>query len=276
MSIRAAVVVLAMVSTIGISQAAVATEAIQAVSTDSAASAAATPFARGAFYLRAGAVLDWPSGTRFGDRDCESTSPAALYGCGEGVDGAALGAAGDFDRTTGFTVGIGYIASSRVRVEAEVHYRPEFSFNGRANFTQTTGRQDVSAALSSISAILSVYAELPGRGPLNPFLGCGGGLSRNAIGETRMEFPRTTTVVPGASRVGFAWMLTAGVAARVREKMTVDVGWRYVNSGAVETGRATGRIVWRDGSRDPLELGLAETWADLASHGLRVSLRYGL
>lgn len=239
-------------------------------------SAPATPFARGAFYLRAGAVLDWPGGTRFGDRNCESTSPAALYGCGEGVDGAALGAAGDFDRTTGFTVGIGYIASSRVRVEAEVQYRPEFSFNGRANFTQTTGRQDVSAALSSISAILSVYAELPGRGLFNPFLGCGGGLSRNAIGETRMEFPRTTTVVPGASRVGFAWMLTAGVAARVREKMTVDVGWRYVNSGAVETGRATGRIVWRDGSRDPLELGLAETWANLSSHGLRVSLRYGL
>ena len=275
MSIRAAVVVLVTVSTIGIGQAAVATEAIQAVSTDSAANAPATPFAQGAFYLRAGALLDWPPGTRFGDRNCESTSPAALYGCGEGVDGAALGAAGGFDRTTGFAVGIGYIATSRVRVEAEVQYRPEFSFNGRANFTQTTGRQDVSAALSSISAILSVYAELPGRGPLSPFLGCGG-LSRNSIGETRMEFPRTTTVVPGASRRGFTYMLTAGAAARVREKMMVDMGWRYVNSGAVETGRAMGRIVWRDGSRDPLELELAETWADLASHGLRVSLRYGL
>ena len=276
MIVRAAFVVLATVSTIGIGQAAVATEAIQAVSTDSAASAAATPFAQGAFYLRAGAVLDWPGGTRFGDRNCESTSPAALYGCGEGVDGAALGAAGDFDRTTGFTVGIGYIASSRVRVEAEVQYRMEFSFNGRANFTQTTGRQDVLADLSSLSTLLSAFADLPGRGPFNPHVGVGGGLSRNSIGETRMEFPRTTTVVPGASRVGFAWMLTAGVAARVREKMTVDVGWRYVNSGAVETGRAMGRIVWRDGSRDPLELELAETWANLASHGLRVSLRYGL
>lgn len=276
MSIRAAVVVLVTVSTIGIGQAAAVTEAIKAVSTDSAASAAATPFARGAFYLRAGAVLDWPGGTRFGDRNCESTSPAALYGCGEGVDGAALGAAGGFDRTTGFAVGIGHIASSRVRVEAEVQYRMEFSFNGRANFTQTTGRQDVLADLSSLSTLLSAFADLPGRGPFNPHVGVGGGLSRNSIGETRMEFPRTTTVVPGASRVGFAWMLTAGVAARVREKMTVDVGWRYVNSGAVETGRATGRIVWRDGSRDPLELELAETWANLASHGLRVSLRYGL
>ena len=243
---------------------------------NSAAESGANSVALGDFYLRAGAVLDWPSGTRFGDRDCESTSPAALYGCGEGVDGAALGAAGDFDRTNGFAVSVGYNATRRTRVEAEVQYRPEFSFNGRANFTQTTGRQDVSADLSSLSAILSVYADLPGRGPFSPHFGCGGGLSRNAIGETRMEFPRTTTVVPGASRVGFAWLLTAGVAARVGERVTVDVSWRYTNSGAVETGRATGRIVWRDGSRDPLELELAETWADLASHGLRVSLRYGL
>jgi opacity protein-like surface antigen len=202
--------------------------------------------------------------------------PAALYGCGEGVDGAALGAAGDFDRTTGFAVSVGYNASRRIRIEAEFQYRPKFSFNGRANFTQTTGRQDVSAALSSLSAILSVSADLPGQGLFNPFLGCGGGLSRNSIGETRMEFPRTTTVVPGASRTGFTYVLTAGAAVRVREKMTVDVGWRYTNSGAVETGRSTGRIVWRDGSRDPLELDLAETWANLSSHGPRVSLRYGL
>lgn len=273
---RAAFVVLATISNILIGQPAVATEASRPTPTGSAASAQATPFALGDFYLRAGAVLDWPSETRFGDRDCESTSPAALYGCGEGVDGAALGAAGGFTRAPGFKASVGYIASSRIRVEAEVQYRPEFSFNGRANFTQTTGRQDVSAALSSLSAILSVYTDLPGRGLLSPFLGCGGGLSRNSIGETRMEFPRTTTVVPGASRTGFTYMLTAGAAVQVLQKMTVDVGWRYTNSGAVETGRATGRIVWRDGSRDPLELELAETWANLSSHGLRVSLRYGL
>ena len=276
MSIRAAFVVLAMVSNIGIGQPAVATEAIQAVSTDSAASARTTPFARGAFYLRAGAVLDWTSGTRFGDRDCESTSPAALYGCGTGVDGESLSASGEFARAPGFEVGAGYVATTRIRVEATVQYRPTFSFNGRANFVQTSGRQDVSADISSLSALASIHADLPGRGPFSPFLGCGVGLSRNTIGETRMEFPRTTTVVPGASPVGFAWMLTAGVAARIREKMTVDVGWRYLDAGAVETGRATGRIVWRDGSREPLELELAETWANLSSHGLRVSLRYGL
>ncbi len=236
----------------------------------------ATSFARGDFYILGSAVLDLRATSRFMDKDCSSETPAALYGCGTGVDGAALSASGEFARAPGFEVGAGYVATKRIRVEAAVQYRPPFSFNGRANFVQTTGPQDVSADLSSLTATLSAYADLPGTGPLSPFIGCGGGLSRNSIDETRMEFARTTTVVPGASRVGFAFLLTAGVAVRIRGKTTVDIGWRYTDSGAVETGRAKGRIVWRDGSRDPLELDLAETTANLTSHGLRVSLRYGL
>ena len=236
----------------------------------------ATSFAPGDFYVRGGAVLDWLSGTRFEDKNCSSTAPAALYGCGTGVDGATLGATGDFSRTAGFEAGIGYVAAKRVRVEAAIQYRPKFSFSGNANFLQTTGPQDVSADLSSLSALLIAYADLPGHGPLGPFIGCGGGLSRIDIDETHMAFPRTTTIVPGAQRVGFTLMLTAGVSTSIPGSMAVDVAWRYTYSGAVETGRARGRIVWLDGSRDPLELDLAETTANLTSHGLRASLRYGL
>ena len=233
-------------------------------------------FAREHFYVLGGAGLDLRATSRFKDKDCSSETPAALYGCGTGVDGAALSASGEFARAPGFEVGAGYAATTRVRVEAAVQYRPPFSFNGRANFLQTSGRQDVSADISSLSALLSAYLDLPGRGPFSPFLGCGGGLARNSIGETRMVFPRTTTVVPGARRTEFAFILTAGAAARIRDRVSVDIGWRYFDAGAVETGRATGRIVWRDGSRNPLELDLAETRTDLSSHGLRVSLRYGL
>ncbi len=236
----------------------------------------AASFARGDFYVLGAATLDLRATSRFQDRNCSSETPVALYGCGTGADGDDLSASGEFARAPGFEVGAGYVATDRFRVEATVQYRPTFSFNGRANFVQTSGRQDVSADISSLSALASIYADLPGRGPFSPFLGCGVGLSRNSIGETRMEFPRTTTIVPGASRTGFAFMLTAGVTARVRENVSVDVGWRYLDAGAVETGRDRGRIVWRDGSREPLELDLAETSANLSSHGLRVTLRYGL
>ncbi len=240
------------------------------------ATVGAASIARGDFYILGAAILDLRASSRFKDVDCSSETPAALYGCGTGVDGAALSASGEFARAPGFEAGAGYAATKRVRVEGAVQYRPPFSFNGRANFVQTSGRQDVSADVSSVTALVSAYVDLPGHGTLIPFLGCGGGLARNSIGETRMAFPRTTTVVPGASRTGFAFMLTAGVAVRVQEKISVDAGWRYLDAGAVESGRGKGRILWRDGSREPLELDLAETRADLSSHGLRVSLRFAL
>ena len=69
-------------------------------------------------------------------------------------------------------------------------------------------------------------------------------------------------------------MLAAGFALPLGEKATLDLAWRYADFGEVETGRGRGRIVWRDGSREPLELDLAETRAELSGHGLRLSLRW--
>ena len=65
------------------------------------------------------------------------------------------------------------------------------------------------------------------------------------------------------------------VAASLSERATLNLAWRYTDLGEVWTGRGTGRVVWRDGSREPLPLDLAPTRARLAGHGVRVSLRYG-
>ncbi|MDE0063051.1 MAG: hypothetical protein OXU72_09710 [Gammaproteobacteria bacterium] len=91
-----------------------------------------------------------------------------------------------------------------------------------------------------------------------------------------MFFPRTTTVVPGGSRGGFAWTVTAGVATALSARTTLELSWRYSDLGTVQTGRGPGRVTWNDGSREPLRLVLAETRADLKGHGLRLSLRHAL
>lgn len=180
----------------------------------------------------------------------------------------------------GFELGIGRAVAPALRLEAVLQHRPGFSFRGRANFLQTTARQSVSAELSSLSGMVAAYVDLPRLGlrkfgPFSPFVGGGAGVSRIDIGETRMEFPKTTTIVPGGRRIGFARMLTAGVGVALAEAVIVDLAYRYTNSGAAQTGRATGRIVWHDGSRKPLELSLAETRARVSGQGLWVSLRYG-
>ena len=237
--------------------------------------------AAGDVYLRAGIGLDRPTETTFTDRDCSSASPAALYGCGQGSDGAPYRSRGRFGTPPVLEAGLGYVAGPAIRIEVLVEYRPRLAFDGHANFLEPEREQSVAADLSSLSAMLAGYVDLPGLGlpklgPLAPFVGAGAGMVRTRIEEMHMTFPRTTTVVPGASRTGFGWMVAAGVSASLGERMTLDLAWRYTDLGAVRTGRGGGQVVWRDGSREPLPLDLAETRARLRSHGLRLSLRYGL
>ena len=66
-----------------------------------------------------------------------------------------------------------------------------------------------------------------------------------------MTFPAATTTVPGGSRTGLAWMVTAGLAMAAGEHAPLDLAWRYTDPGRVRTARGPGRVVWRDGSREP-------------------------
>ena len=231
------------------------------------------------FYLRAGLAIDRSSDARFRDRNCHAPRPDHFYGCGPGVDGAPYSSPGDFGTMTGFELGIGYLAFSPVRFEASVQYRPSFTFKGEHNYNRRHPRS-VSADVSSRSAFLSAYLDLPVRGaarigPLRPFVGGGVGLARIDIDATRINFPITVVTLPGGHRTNFAWLLTAGVAAPLGERAILDVAWRYTHSGTVETGRGTGRTACRtDGCDRASEYEVPETRASLRSHGLSVSVRY--
>ena len=231
------------------------------------------------FYLRGGIGLERAADTTFTDLDCSSSSPAALYGCGRGSDGAPYRSRGGFGTAPALEAGLGHVVGPAARVEVLVEYRPRLAFEGRANFLAPDRRQAVTAEVSSVSAMLAGFLDLPGLGlpklgPFDPFVGAGAGIVRTSIGATRMMFPRTTTIVSGASRTGFAWMVTVGAATALNERTTLDLAWRYTDLDAVHTGRGEGRVVWRDGSREPRLLDLAATRARLRSHGLRLSLRY--
>ena len=232
----------------------------------------------GDYYLRGGIGLDRPGEAVFTDTDCSSTSPAALYGCGTGGDGAPYRSAGKFGTVPAVELGFGY-ATGAIRFEALVEYRPHYTFEGRANFLAPDRRQEVSAKLSSVSGMLAGFVDLaalglPKPGPFAPFLGAGVGAAHTRIGKTTVTFPATTTTVPGGSRTGLAWMATAGVAVALDARVTLDLAWRYSDLGEVRTPRGPGRVVWRDGSREPLPLDLAPTTARLRGHGVRLSLRH--
>ena len=232
-------------------------------------------------YVRAGVGLDWSEDTRFKDKDCTNHAPPAiyaLYGCGTGNDGAPLSTRGDFSAPAGFELGLGHAILPALRIEALFQYRPRFTLTGRANFLQTQGRQEVSARLSSLSGMFAAYVDLPQLGlprlgPFSPFIGGGAGAAYIDIGKTRMQFARTRTIVPGGHQVNFAWMLTAGVGTAITDRLTLELAYRYTDSGAVETDEGIARVVNRDGDvLVPLTVG--RTRAHLSSHGMWLSLRY--
>ncbi len=235
--------------------------------------------AAGDYYLRLGIGLDRPGKAAFTDTDCSSKVPAALYGCGIGGDGAPYRSAGKFGTVPAVELGPGYAAGA-FHFEALVEYRPRYTFKGRANIVAPPHRrQDVSAKLSSVSAMLAGFVDLtalgvPKPGPFAPFFGAGIGVAHTRIGETTMTFPVTTTTVPGGSKTGPAWMASAGVAMALDDRVTLDLAWRYSDLGEIRTPRGPGRVVWRDGRREPRPPDLAPTRARLRGHGVRLSLRY--
>ncbi len=230
-------------------------------------------------YVRAGGNVDWSEQTRFKDKSCLGGSRLALYGCGRGIDGSPLSSLGDFGLTGSYELGVGYRILAPLRLEAVFQHRPDFSFEGRANFVQTTGRQAVSADMSALSGMLAAYVDLPQLGlpklgPFSPFIGGGLGVSHIDIDATRMRFTRTATIVPDGQQFNFAWMLTGGVAISLTEKITFDIAYRYTDFGTVETSDGTAKVVSQATGTTLADIDIGETRANLASHGLHFSLRY--
>ena len=230
-------------------------------------------------YLRGGIGGEWSRATHLRDIDCARTRPPALFGCGRGIDGRALGARGDFGASPAFDLGIGYRLGPAFRAEALLTYRPGLALGARANFLATPGPQPVSADLESLSALAVGYVDLvglgvPKLGPVEPYIGAGIGLARHDIGRVAFAFPglgaTAATVIRGGGSTRFAYLLTAGGAMRLTDRLVLDVAYRYSDLGEVRTAAGPATIT-RTSFRRVLDI--AGTEAEMAAHGVTAGLR---
>ena len=238
-------------------------------------------------YIRGSVLFDRPKDTGFLEDDCSTAHDR--YACETGIDG-------DFETMTGLEVGLGYAMMPALRLEAALQYRPEFSFQGRADISlqdaflplNLTAERDFTAELTVWSGMLATYLDIPIPGfgllrhtPLSPFVGIGGGVSRIEIGDAdfgggQLESQASRLILPGDHQFSFSWMLTAGIAVSLAN-WTVDVAWRYTDIGSIEsaTGIAEDVCQFLDCRvPDDIDLPLASTLGELRSHGLTLSLRY--
>jgi opacity protein-like surface antigen len=236
--------------------------------------------AESGLYVRGGLGVDWSHETRFRDKDCAQTEPPALFGCQLGNDGRPIAARGDFGTPVALEAGIGYRLLPAFRTEALVSYRPDLDFSGRANFLNTPGAQPVYAEGDSLTGMLVGYLDIaalgvPSIGALEPFVGAGLGISRHHIESVDYHFPglgaEASTITQGGAATTFSYLLTAGTALRLSERVRLDVSYRYSDLGEVETEAGPALITRSSGTFD---LGIAGTKADLRTQGIAASFRF--
>jgi len=224
-------------------------------------------------YISLGAGFLRSNTTTLRDRDCSSTQPPALFGCGTGNDRRPLAARGDFGETPLFRVAAG-VQSSRTRVELELASRPSLDFSGNANFTGVASPQPVRASGSSRSALVIGALDL-GTARVRSFLAAGAGVARNETSSVRFTFPSiapdATTTIRGGAQNSFAWTASAGATLALTQSLNVDVSLRYDDLGTVRTDAGAATIVRPTRT---LTLDIAGTKARLRAGGIAIGLRW--
>lgn len=224
------------------------------------------------FYAGLGAGLERPPKTESADSGCSGAGPASRYGCETGGGPAPIRIFRDPIAAPALEPIARSAAAGIPQIERLAEERAEFESGDAVESAAPEKRRSLSRFIAPSFDMPAFGA--PAQGALSPFLGGGMGTVRTGGGETSISSWDTGRFVPGASKVGTAWMVTAGVAAILSARTTVELSWRYNHLGEPKTGRGSGRVEWRDRGR-PIPTNLAPTSAEAKSHGVRVSLHYG-
>ena len=101
------------------------------------------------------------------------------------------------------------------------------------------------ADVSSVVGLVNGYLDLPTFWMVTPFVGAGLGFAANSIsGFTDQGFGYSSYGALGSSggyfsnhvQTNFAWALMAGLDFAIAPNLKLELGYRYLNLGKIETG----------------------------------------
>jgi opacity protein-like surface antigen len=189
----------------------------------------------GAWYVRGDVGYFW------GRVDAARSAPGfpdpAVNDLGKGITGG---------------IGVGY-KGSWVRTDVTLDY------TGMTYKGTIAAPADTTAKVGAITALFNGYLDLGTWYGLTPYVGAGAGVSRLATTDYTSTLAPPFT--PGLSNTQwrFAWALMGGFAYTVTPNLAVDLGYRYMDFGDVDTASdAAG----------------AMTLKNLAAHEVRVGVRW--
>lgn len=174
----------------------------------------------------------------------------------------------DMSRASMVGIGIGYQIAEWWRMDLTADYRSG-DFISRVSYTSGSDvyRTDVHSSLILVNS----YFEAGSWFDVTPYIGLGIGYTRNVTGRMTIA---DNGVHGGGSGQGattnaLALSLAAGLAWEMSERIKLDIGYRYLHLGSINTGAlicATSGTPCNGGSQT----------ARLSGHDLRAGLRYAL
>ncbi|MEQ8603877.1 MAG: outer membrane beta-barrel protein [Marivibrio sp.] len=140
------------------------------------------------------------------------------------------------------TAAAGFLAGYRfdelpLRVEGELHHRFRMDLDVRDNAAPGFGYEN---NLSSTVALVSAAWELRLDGPFTPFLGAGVGWARNASDVERTNISTGAKTSTSESVDNLALGVQAGSSYEISRHWGLELAYRYLNMGEVDTGATAG------------------------------------
>lgn len=151
----------------------------------------------------------------------------------------------DMNDTSFIGAGVGYQWNSWMRFDATAEYRAKAKFNALGSYTEFCpgGRcfDKYDGNHSAVVVMANAYVDLGTWMCLTPFVGVGAGFAQHRFtGMTDVGYISDGTTGFGYSQVDssewkFAWAVHAGVAYNVTNNFKMELAYRYLNMGNVNT-----------------------------------------
>lgn len=140
-----------------------------------------------------------------------------------------------------FGVGVGAQVTDFLRTEVLFNYRTGSTLNTR--LTNFNFNQRYESGLSSYSIMAAGYFDIHtfqvANLEITPNISGLAGVAFNTTGDFTIRTPGSADIVfKGDSSTNFAWGLGAGAGVKLSEKVTLDLGYRYVDLGEFQSGTA--------------------------------------
>jgi opacity protein-like surface antigen len=125
----------------------------------------------------------------------------------------------------------------------------------RGTTAVATTQPQYSSTIESVVTLANIYLDLGNWGGFTPYVGAGAGLvhlrSRGYTDTTQVVSPATI------KKTQFSWAWMAGISFQVSPISVVDIGYRYVDLGSInsDTITLTGGPVWDKLSTQEVRIG---------------------